>query len=230
MSAESSTAATLRSLYPRAANAFLHRDFALTHTLLTSAFALVAPPAHSPEDEIAASRRKWDILRITVETTVYSSPHNVEGTDAFPAALRETQSLSPQSLVESFHSRSLHLFTPSNPPQKPSSSFLPHQILHALVFSSLKLGCHDVGRRMIEDWLARRPQALSAEGRSGYTKVLNLYILEVLPRLDEWEYAQDFLQYEGELDAEVRRVSISALVFAHRGTEPSPPGWKLHIR
>lgn len=41
--AESSTAATLRSLYSRAAKAFLHRDFALTHSLLTSAFGIISP-------------------------------------------------------------------------------------------------------------------------------------------------------------------------------------------
>ncbi|KAI0342700.1 hypothetical protein BDW22DRAFT_1357166 [Trametopsis cervina] len=212
--AESSTAATLRSLYTRAAKAFLHRDFSLTHSLLTSAFALIAPPTYSTDDEIATFRRKWDILRITVETTVYSSPPSSDDADAFPAALRANQLLSPQSLVTSFHSRSLQLFTPSSPPQKPRSTFLPHQVLTALVFSSIKLDCFDVGRGMIEDWLARRTPGSTKESLSGYTQIMELYCLHVLPKLEEWQYAEEFLQYETELGHGTRenmKLSLRAI-------------------
>ena len=61
---------------------------------------------------------------------------------------------------------------------------------------------------MIEDWLARKnPEILSSgEGRLGYIKILELYCLHILPRLEEWDFAQDFLQYERELDAEMRQV------------------------
>lgn len=67
---------------------------------------------------------------------------------------------------------------------------------------------------MIEDWLSRRPQDSSAEARTGYAKVLKVYCLEVLPRLEEWEYAQEFLQYEGELEVQVRHVSSLSLVLS----------------
>ncbi|KAI0696460.1 hypothetical protein BC835DRAFT_1414290 [Cytidiella melzeri] len=209
--AESSTAASLRSLYSRAAKAFLHRDFSLTSSLLTSAFALIDPPAYSPDDEIATFRRKWDILRITVETTVYCSPSPSDHLDAIPAAFRANQLLSPQSLVATLHLRSLQLFTPSNPPQKPLSVFLPHQVLTTLILSSIKLDCYDVGRGMIEDWLARRPQELTKDGHDGYSKVIELYCLHILPKLEEWQYAQDFLTYESELKESVREGMKTAL-------------------
>ncbi|KAI0091266.1 hypothetical protein BDY19DRAFT_991834 [Irpex rosettiformis] len=202
--AESSTVATLRSLYSRAAKAFLHRDFSLTYSLLTSAFSIITPPIYSPDDEIATFRRKWDILRITVETTVYSSPPPSDGEDVFPSALRANQLLSPQSLVTTLHARSLQLFTPSSPPQKPLSVFVPHQVLTTLILSSIKLESYDIGRGIIEDWLARRTQDSSKDGYLGYSKVIELYCLHVLPKLEEWEYAQDFLEYERELKDSTR--------------------------
>lgn len=76
----------------------------------------------------------------------------------------------------------------------------------------MKLGCCDVGRGIIEDWLARRPEDSSAQGLAGYTKVLELYCLQVLPRLGEWEYTQDFLQYEREMEVNVREVSNSVIL------------------
>lgn len=208
--AESSTAATLRSLYPRAAKAFLQRDIALTHSLIISAFSLIGAPLHSSQDELSSYRRKWDILRITLETTVYASPPALKDPTAFPTALRANQMLSSQSLVTSLHERSLNLFTPTNPTTRPSPFFLPHQILVTLVLASMKLGCPLVGKNMIEDWLARKnPELLSSsEGRLGYIKILELYCLHILPHLEQWDFAQDFLQYERELDETMRKVSV----------------------
>ncbi len=209
--AESSTVATLRSLYSRAAKAFLHRDFSLTYSLLTSAFTIITPPTYSPDDEIATFRRKWDILRITVETTVYSLPSSPDKEDPLPPALRANQLLSPQSLVATLHARSLQLFTPSSPPQKPLSVYLPHQVLTTLILSSIKLECYDTGRSIVEDWLARRTPEQSKEAHAGYSKVIELYCLHILPKLDEWEYAQDFLTYERELTESAREVRGIAL-------------------
>ncbi|KAF7791748.1 hypothetical protein EIP86_002772 [Pleurotus ostreatoroseus] len=215
--AESSAAATLRSLYPRAAKAFLQRDIGLTYSLITSAFTSLTSPLYSAEDELTPYRRKWDILRITLETTVYASPPAQQDPTTFPAALRANQMLSSQSLVASLYEQSLNLFTPTNPPTKPSPFFLPHQILVTLVLASIKLGCPIVGKNMIEDWLARKnPEILSSgEGRLGYIKILELYCLHILPRLEEWDFAQDFLQYERELDAEMRQTMIGTIRKMH---------------
>ncbi|KAI0267802.1 hypothetical protein BC834DRAFT_58906 [Gloeopeniophorella convolvens] len=93
------TAAALRPLYARAARAFLHHDIALTHSLLASAFALLPPPptAAAP-DPLAEHRRKWDVLRITLEATVYAAPPPPGGV---PAPLRANALLSaaPLSLL-----------------------------------------------------------------------------------------------------------------------------------
>jgi hypothetical protein len=71
----------------------------------------------------------------------------------------------------------------------------------------MKLDCPDVGRSIIEDWLAWRGQfgELQEDGE-GYEKVLDIYCLHVLPQLEEWDYAREFLQHENELPQEKRAV------------------------
>ena len=212
----SSTVATLRSLYPRAATAFLHRNVALTHSLLTSAFSILHSPDTAAEDTLAGHRKKWDILRITFETTVYASPPEAQDPEAFPASLRANQMLSPQSLVMSLHTRSLNLFTPNICAPKTNSVFLPIQLLVTLILSSVKLECPEVGRGIIEDWLARRNPSTTKEDSEGYAKILDLYCLQILPRLQEWDYATDFLQYESELSPQARGVSIYLSILSFR--------------
>lgn len=202
-------AATLRTLYPRAAQAFLQRNVHLTHSLINSAFAILAPPpVPGPNsDALVAQRKKWDILRITFETTLYSSPPPSQNIDELPSPLRSNLLLSPEPLIATLHNRSLALFTPKSAPQKPTSAFLPAQILVTLALASLKLDCAEVGRGMIEDWLARHGQEDNGDAPDGYAKVLELYCLHVLPRLEEWDYAEDFLLYERELKPDTRTVS-----------------------
>jgi len=114
--------------------------------------------------------------------------------------------LSSHILINTLYERSLVLFTPTS--QKTSSAFLPSQVLITLVLSSMKLDCPEVGRLIIEDWLGKRGQLdESAENGEGYEKVLDMYCLHVLPRLEEWDYAKEFLQYERELPQERRTVS-----------------------
>ncbi|KAH7911078.1 hypothetical protein BJ138DRAFT_1179807 [Hygrophoropsis aurantiaca] len=211
VSVTTSIEATLRSLYNRAARAFLHRDIQVTFTLLNSAFSMLRPPTEIVLDNLDSHRRKWDILRITLETTVYSSPPDVQ---TLPPPLRANMLLSPQSFITSLHTRSLTLFTPS-PLSNPNSAFLPHQVLVTLAASSLKIACPEVGRGMMEDWLSRRGQydAVSSDGEA-YEKVLELYCLHVLPRLREWNYVKEFLQYETELRPEKKhdmQVALTAL-------------------
>ncbi|OJT04647.1 hypothetical protein TRAPUB_4602 [Trametes pubescens] len=210
-SSSSSTAATLRSLYPRAARAFLQRDVPLTHSLLSSAFSILSSPASvvSVNDVLASQRRKWDILRVTFETTLYSSPPAAQHPESLPSALRANLILSAESFITALHNRSLLLFTPADSPQKPSSAFLPSQILITLVLASLKLDCIDIGRSVIEDWLAKHGQEDVPDDPKGYAKVLELYCLHVLPRLQDWDYAEDFLAYERELSPDVRQNNAS---------------------
>ena len=200
---KTTTGATLRSLYNRAARAFLHRDVPQTHSLLTSAFAIIQPPSSYVSDSLATQRRKWDILRITLETTIYTSPSDE---DVIPPSLHDSLTLSSQFLINMMHQRSLVLFTPTAHSQ-PTSAFLPSKVLITLVLSSMKLDCSEVGRFMIEDWLARRGQFDdSLEDGEGYEKVLDIYSLHVLPRLEQWDYAREFLQYENQLPLERRKV------------------------
>ena len=154
--AQTSKAAALHSLYHRAARAFVLRDIALTYSLLQSAFALLNPPTNVP-DFLSDHRRKWDILRITFESTVYTSPPS--STEPLPETLRTNLLESPQALATSIYSRSLALFTPCNEGLSKtalSAAYLPYQVLSTLVYCTLKIDAPDVGRVVIEDWLARR--------------------------------------------------------------------------
>ena len=209
----STIAVTLRTLYNRAAHAFLHRDIPLTHSLIESAFAVIHPPIVLP-DSLADYRRKWDILRITLESTVYSSPPSRP--EELPDSLRHNLTESPPSLIASLYARSLALFTPlDGVVQKPTAAYLPSQVLITLVYASLRMNSPDVGRTIIEDWLSRRDSSLPIVEQStlpedtkknGYEKVLELYCLQILPKLEQWDYAREFLEYEGELSHSSREV------------------------
>ncbi|KAG2741557.1 hypothetical protein P692DRAFT_20859272 [Suillus brevipes Sb2] len=211
--------ATLQSLYNRATRAFLHRDVAVTFTLLKSAFELLLPPPMPSPEPLDAHRRKWDILRITLETTVFSSAPDFA---ALPQSLRESLLLSPQLFISTLYARSLTLFTPSSLPRKPSSAFLPHQILVTLVASSLKVDCPNFGREIIEDWLSKRGQYdfIPSTGEP-YHKVLELYCLHVLPRLGEWVYIREFLSCENELASDKRRELFLAIEALHAQAQES---------
>lgn len=210
-SSPSSTEATLQSLYNRAAQAFLYRDIVLTTTLIASAFVMLQPPTAPAPDTFDVHRRKWDILRISLESTVYASPPD---RTTLPDALRELLLLSPQSFVATSHARSLALFTPSLLPRTPTSAFLPYQILITHIGSSLKVNCPAAGREIIEDWLSNRGQYdfIPSTGEA-YEKVLELYCLHILPRLEEWDYAKEFLTYEAELPPSKKTVSRSTCWF-----------------
>lgn len=220
----STTISTLKSLYNRAARAFLLRDVLLTQSLLDSAFSLILPPSLNP-DSLADHRRKWDILRITLESTVYASPPPSH--DTLPQSLRAILAESSQSLITASYTRSLALFTPASSNSQKNTlnaAFLPPQVIITLVYASLKLNCPDVGRVVIEDWLARRDPSSSNSSASsqetegdGYEKILELYCLNILPKLEQWEYAKEFLDYEGELTVHSREVCGSYV------TSISPP-------
>ena len=200
----SSTEATLLSLYNRAAQAFLYRDIVLTTSLIASAFAILRPPIEPAPDKFDAHRRKWDILRITLESTVYASPPDRA---TLPETLRELLLLSPQTFVATSHARSLALFTPSSLLRTPTSAFLPYQVVITHIGSSLKVNCPAASREIIEDWLSNRGQYdfVPSTGEA-YEKVLELYCLHILPRLEESGYAKEFLAYEVELPSSKRTV------------------------
>jgi hypothetical protein len=65
----------------------------------------------------------------------------------------------------------------------------------------------EIGREMIEDWLARRGHVEEMlEDQEGYENVLELFCCEVLPVLDQWDYAKEFLEYESQMSQEKREV------------------------
>ncbi|KAJ7668488.1 hypothetical protein DFH06DRAFT_200989 [Mycena polygramma] len=210
---EPSPVATLHTLYNRAARAFLLREVPLVHSLLESAFALLQPPEpyRQQPDELAQYRSKWDLLRITFETTIYASPP----TRGLPDSLRDLLAQPPATLITAAYHRSLILFTPRAAQQK--ASHIPSAVILTLVYSSLKLEAPDAGRVIVEDWLASRDNSLisSQEEDSNYRKAVEAYCLHVLPKLEQWDYAREFLDYESELSPEARQSLQTSLQTLH---------------
>ena len=138
--------------------------------------------------------------------------------DSLPPSLKDILQQSPSSLLNVMYFRSIRLFSPSTTPDFPTSSYLPAQILVALVYSALKLECPEVARKFIEDWLEHRvlgpldssqqsvDDRASFDSVDGYELVIDVYCFQVLPRLREWEYAFEFLKYEQELPEDRKKV------------------------
>lgn len=230
----------LDKVYHRAARAFLNRNVALTHQLLDTGFKSLEGAGLN-----TTYLWKWDILRITFDTTLYTSPPSSSASHI--PFMNEILSKSPQSFVEDMYTRSRNMFQQS---ENNATAALPAQILSTLVYSSLKVDAPDVGRRMIEDWLASRGDTTDlslswtststsltdnsmsdgydadgsgngdspvdvglVKGSDGYAKILELYCLQVLPKLGQWEYAMGFMEYECELELEPRDVSFDLRCF-----------------
>ncbi|KAF5393127.1 hypothetical protein D9757_001225 [Collybiopsis confluens] len=229
----------LDKVYNRAVRAFLNRNVVLTHELLATGFKTLQPT----DPQNFSILRKWDILRITFETTMYTFPPDQQPR-AIPT-LHDLLSKPSHNFVKEMYDRSLRLFK-----QAGDGAVLPSQVLSTLVYSSLKTDAPDVGRMMIEDWLAGRGDdslasswmssssmssaeyssldgydaddsvngdspGASLESGDGYSKILELYCLQVLPKLEQWEYATEFLEYESELDPESRDNLKRSLQFLH---------------
>ncbi|KAF7315230.1 hypothetical protein MIND_00037400 [Mycena indigotica] len=220
---------TLHTLYNRAARAFLHREIPVVHSLLLSAFALLQPPEQVDQaDDYSAYRSKWDLLRITLETTVFTTPTSND----LPDSLRELVTLTPHSLLTTAYQRSLHLFTPRT--LAPKALYIPSSVILTLVYSSLKLEAPDAGRVVVEDWLATRAYSSSPstvdtdEEKGNYRKVVEAYCLHVLPKLEQWDYAKEFLDYECELTQDARKnirktlQDLHAQAISARLPPPSP--------
>lgn len=79
-----------------------------------------------------------------------------------------------------------------------------------LVIACLKLNVPEVGKGVVEHWLSGRGglEENVPEGDGGYEKIIELYCLHILPRLEEWSLAAEFLQYEGELDDTKKQVCL----------------------
>jgi hypothetical protein len=103
-------------------------------------------------------RHNHVILRITLETTVFSSSPDIASAD-LPQPLQEFLPLSRslQSFISTLYARSLSLFIPSSH-RKHSSALLPNQVLIALVAFSIKRVCPSIGHEITEDWSSKHGQ------------------------------------------------------------------------
>ncbi|KAG7451305.1 uncharacterized protein BT62DRAFT_1071880 [Guyanagaster necrorhizus] len=209
----SSLSTTLNTLIDRAGRAFVNHDLQLSQSLVDSAFTLLYPPLSLP-DALNDNRKTWDIFRITLEAHVYASPPAAEDV---PEHLKEIMLQSPHALMTRMYQRSLTLFTPASGSSKSVAManvvYIPPSVINTLVYASLKVNCSDVGRVIIEEWLAHRHGRLSTihTHYDAYKKILAIYCLQILPALEQWDYAKEFLDYESELSPRSREYLQSSL-------------------
>lgn len=69
-----------------------------------------------------------------------------------------------------------------------------------------------VTQKKIEAYLSAAPNFLSTDddtkGVVQRVKLVELYILHVLPRVNDWEYAREFTHMSGDLDDEQKEVHL----------------------
>ncbi|KAK0204973.1 hypothetical protein DFS33DRAFT_1382871 [Desarmillaria ectypa] len=224
----SSPSATLSALIDRAGRAFVNHDHYLSQSLVDSAFTLLPSPLSLP-DALDDHRKTWDIFRITLEAHVYASSSAAEGV---PEYLKEVMLQSPHALMTRMYQRSLTLFTPADGSSKSVAIanvvYIPPSVINTLVYASLKVNCPDVGRVIIEEWLAHRHGCLSSNHthHDAYKKILAIYCLQILPALEQCDYAKEFLDYESELSPRSReylRSSLSRVCMQAQVVRQPPP-------
>ena len=116
---------------------------------------------------------------------MYVSHPSQTKTAKLPEYLPASLSGTPHTLVTNFYKCSLSLCIALG-----LNATHPSQVLATLVLASLTLECPDFARIMIDDWLDRRKLSLRAvddgtEPKGGYVKIIDLYCLRVLPRLNQ---------------------------------------------
>jgi hypothetical protein len=227
MSDDRTLKVTLRNLYEKAKHAFLQRDLLGAERSLTLAFAQLPPPPLSlnsntdkrDPDGLDSQRRKWDVLRITLWTTLFMSK------DTSSSSLEKKTNcpihLGPIQFLEKLYSNSIRLFTPSSSTDPSSNDaggivHVPDQVVFLLVVSALKLDQVRLAKEWIEDWLVRRDPTVppttttttdgNVKEMTSYEKVVDVYVLHVLPRLGLWDDATEFLRYEAEMNEYTKQV------------------------
>ena len=71
-----------------------------------------------------------------------------------------------------------------------------------------------ITQKRIEEFLAESGQVNEGPRALGQrVKLMELYILHVLPRVDEWDYAREFTQMSPYLDAEKKDVSCTMVPY-----------------
>jgi hypothetical protein len=67
-----------------------------------------------------------------------------------------------------------------------------------------------ITQKRIETWLGAAPSPLSQDedpkSMLQRSKITEIYVLHVLPRVEEWEYAREFAQMSPDIDDEQREV------------------------
>lgn len=83
--------------------------------------------------------------------------------------------------------------------------------------SSLKLDEVRVGKEWVEEWLVSRRPSSDPEPTetpdgilpmTSYERIVDVYLLHILPRLGLWDDAFEFLKYEAEMRPEVKEVRL----------------------
>ena len=220
-------------LYERAKHAFLQRDLLVANELLTQAFSQLGPSSGGQStdvdvdaDALDSQRRKWDILRITLHTTLYTSQasdQRINLPSSSPGLRFNPASLPPYQFLQGLHSQSLKLFNAAS--AMPSIGKVPDQVVLLLVVSAVKLGEVHLAKEWVEDWLVRRDASSTSSSPSimdgsltptSYERIVDVYILHVLPRLGLWDDATEFMRYESEMNEDTKEVSFHRCVMSLR--------------
>ncbi|KAL1915971.1 uncharacterized protein VTP21DRAFT_6359 [Calcarisporiella thermophila] len=102
-------------------------------------------------------------------------------------------------------------------------SFIDSELVVVCVLLSLNENVPVVGREIVEAWLASLPdeemeKMENGQEREGYEKIVELFVLHVLARLEEWDYAKEFLHYNEVISPDKKKVYENTLEKLHQKT------------
>ena len=218
--------AALKDLYTPATRAFTEdRDFVKVQQNIDVALEILAqhPVPHAGPDDFATHRRKWDMLHVTLHTTVYLQPAANFRTTKLVSHKRfgELRQLIPAALVHRMHDRSVQLFTPHS--DKPDTAYLPVQVVTNLVTAAVRLRCIDDGRAIAETWMRANgitdpsdEHTLAVAQNLAGTELDKLavsYVSWVLTPLADWQAAETFLRTNQVVSQSMRKVGAHVHAF-----------------
>ncbi|RIA82200.1 hypothetical protein C1645_863231 [Glomus cerebriforme] len=220
---------TLTSLYQKAKQDFLLRKYDSAHSLCSSAISKLTnflPVSSSPSAKILQTKI-WN-LYINLVAAILAEKSPILTKDLEIERLLER---SPEKVVNDVWLKVV------NEGYGEETGEVPGEVVVACILFCLNQQEAPNGRNIIEEWfnalsdeLILHLEHMSSKGAiddpvlKSYEKVVELYVLQVLPKLRDWDLASKFLADNEVINKERKKVYEQTLLkLKERLNKPTPP-------
>ncbi|GET04462.1 microbody (Peroxisome) proliferation protein peroxin 26 [Rhizophagus clarus] len=218
----------LTSLYQRAKDDFLLRKYDSARSLCSAAISKLtnlSPVSSSPSAKIIQTKI-W-ILYINLIAAVFAEKSIITK----DLEIKRLLERSPEKVVNDVWLKVI------NEGYDEETGEVPGEVVVACILFCLNQQQALNGRNIIEEWLNALPDELilhleriSSKGATedpilkSYEKVVELYVLQVLPKLRDWDLASKFLVDNEVINKERKKVYEHTLLkLKEKSNKPTPP-------